>query len=67
MNYDELRKAVDAIESDERRASVRFGCDGGCGGDTFTEDYWEEMCDEADAAEAKLRAIGITFDEDQQA
>ena len=64
MTFSDLANAVHAIECDERRMSVRFGCDCGCGGDGFSEEAWREMCQEADEAEARLRAFGVTFEKD---
>jgi hypothetical protein len=41
--------------------AVHFGCDCGCGGNRFTREIWDKMCRRSDAAQAKLEAIGITF------
>ena len=61
MTFDELRALVSAVDDDERQAHVRFGCDCGCGGSSFTAESWDRMCEAADTAREKLRAIGITF------
>ena len=61
LDFEALAKLVDAVRSDERRQSVRFGCDCGCGGDSYTGEEWDEMCDQADEARAKLVAFGVTF------
>lgn len=64
MTFSDLAEAVHAITRDKRRMSVRFGCDCGCGGNSYSSEQWDEMCREADEAEAKLRALGITFAKD---
>lgn len=28
-------------------SEVSFGCDCGCGGDSYTEENWRQMCDDA--------------------
>ena len=63
MTFDELKSLVEAISYDARRMEVRFGCDCGCGGNSYSEESWDIMCEEADEAERKLKEIGITFDE----
>ena len=61
MTFDELRDLISDIRLDERRMSVRFGCDCGCGGDFYSEEDWDEMCYASYLAIIKLKALGITF------
>lgn len=62
MTFDELRSYVYDIENDPSRSEVRFGCECGCGGDSYTIEEWETVCNAADVATQKLEELGITFD-----
>jgi hypothetical protein len=61
VTFNELRRFVSDIESDDRRMSVSFGCDCGCGGGSYTIEDWDFMCDRADIATEKLKELGVVF------
>lgn len=63
MTFSELTALIYDIESRPSRLSVIFGCDCGCGGDSYTSEEWELYEDRADEAIGRLEAIGITFDD----
>lgn len=47
---------------------VHFGCDCGCGGDSYTEESWDRMCNAADEAgiefENVCETLGVDWDYD---
>lgn len=61
MTFGTLSRLVEDVLSDERRMSVRFNCDCGCGGDAYTAEEWDDMCERADEARARLIAFGVVF------
>ncbi len=38
-------------------SEVRFGCDCGCGGDSYSRDKWEELGVELDAMNERLESL----------
>lgn len=64
MTYDDLKQLVECIEDDESRRSVRFGCDCGCGGDSYTDEDWDIMVEDSATAQKVLtEELGVTFDD----
>lgn len=66
IKFYDLVSLIDDIRQDERRSSVIFGCDCGCGGEFFTYEEWDDMCERADKAREKLEKIGVVFNESDQ-
>lgn len=62
MTFEELQGLVADILDDPGRSSVIYGCDCGCGGDSYTLDEWMEFCENARKAKTKLEGLGITFE-----
>jgi len=65
MKFDELMNLVMDIRDDPARCEVHFGCDCGCGGDLYTIQEWDTMCDAANEAKRALVKLGIIFPEDE--
>jgi len=49
-------------------SDVRFGCDCGCGGDSYILDSWNQMCNAADESRKEFKqfceSIGVEWDYD---
>lgn len=60
-----VARYCDALNSDAN-CDVHFGCDCGCGGDSYTLEDFEIMCKEFDEAEQAFKELcekfGIDFD-----
>ena len=63
---DEIANAYRYAMYSPSRAGVHFGCDCGCGGDSYTSEEWDEeerLADEAIAAAKEFcEKNGITYD-----
>lgn len=59
QNYDQAKWSPDKME-------VHFGCDCGCGGDSYTEKSWDAEVDAANDAIVKMvsfcNTYGIKYD-----
>lgn len=72
MKASELYNIIQDFRDDymysDLMASVRFGCDCGCGGDSYTSEQWEDMCNAADESEAQFKKVcyqlGLEWDYD---
>jgi hypothetical protein len=69
MKFSELKELFDDYSyasSSPSRSAVIFGCDCGCGGDSYTEEEWDAEEDEADNAIAAMEQFclkyGIEYD-----
>jgi hypothetical protein len=62
MTYDELKDLIYTYEEDPSLSEVHFGCDCGCGGDSWTIETWREYGEASDLAKEKLEKFGVTFD-----
>ena len=64
LDYDQL------VRHSDLRFSVIFGCECGCGGDSYDYESWAQMCDDYDKALAKFNelcnTLGIENDLEQQ-
>jgi hypothetical protein len=63
MTFEELEELVQTIRYEPGYDETRFGCECGCGGDSWTEEDWDRGVEEAKEARKALKKIGITFDE----
>lgn len=63
---DEIAGAYRAAMYSPSRLGIHFGCDCGCGGDSYTSEEWDEeerLADEAIAAAKEFcEKNGITYD-----
>lgn len=72
MKASDLYNAVQNFETyylySDLMSEVRFGCDCGCGGDSYTVESWHEMCETADEARKEFKqlceSIGVEWDYD---
>lgn len=65
MKFEDLRTHVDNIAYRPSACNVRFGCDCGCGGDSYTYEHWSEGEQAADESIVALKAIGIIFENEE--
>ena len=63
MNYTDLANYVHSIDYRPSALGVRFGCDCGCGGDSYTAEEWDEGEQLADEAIEALTQLGVIFPE----
>ena len=49
------------VRDSDLRSSVIFGCECGCGGDSYDAESWAEMCDDYDKALAKFNELCNTL------
>lgn len=65
-NIENLFAAYDQAKWSPSRMCVHFGCDCGCGGDSYTEESWDAEEEAADLAIQKMKAlcqlIGVEYD-----
>ncbi len=61
ITFDALCSLVNDVRDDERDREVHFGCDCGCGGDSYTYEEWTKMCRVSDDARVSLEVMGVTF------
>jgi hypothetical protein len=64
MNFTELLDAVRDYENamySPSKCEVRFGCDCGCGGDSYTLESWNLEEKAADEAVAKMKQICVNL------
>lgn len=72
MKATELYSIVSYFETyylhSDLNMEVHFGCDCGCGGDSYTEEQWDAMCKYADEARDEFKTVcenfGIEWDYD---
>lgn len=69
MNFSKLEELFcdyDEAKWSPSRMQVHFGCDCGCGGDSYTEERWDVAEDEANKAITKMISFcndyGIEYD-----
>ena len=55
LDYDQL------VRRSDLRFSVIFGCECGCGGDSYDDESWAEMCEGYDKALAKFNELCDTL------
>jgi len=55
LDYDQL------VRHSDLRFSVIFGCECGCGGDSYDDESWAQMCDDYDNALAKYKEMCDTL------
>ena len=55
LDYDQL------VRGSDLRQSVIFGCDCGCGGDSYDGESWAQMCDAYDESLAKFKEMCNTL------
>lgn len=63
MNWRELKDLVYNVDSFYDIDTVHYGCECGCGGDSYTEEAWDNICTDGEDVIKKLKKIGITFDD----
>jgi hypothetical protein len=49
------------VERSDLRSNVIFGCECGCGGDSYDAESWKEMCEDYDKALADFNALCNTL------
>ena len=49
------------VRYSDLRSNVTFGCECGCGGDSYDDESWAEMCDDYDKALADFNALCNTL------
>lgn len=72
MKASELYSAVQDFESyylhSDLNMEVHLGCECGCGGDSYTLESWNEMCNAADEARKEFKqfceSLGVEWDYD---
>lgn len=72
MKASELYSAAQDFESyylhSDLNMEVHLGCECGCGGDSYTLESWEAMCDFADEAKNDFQklceSLGVEWDYD---
>jgi len=50
----EIADLHEVIMSSDINTGVHFGCDCGCGGDTYTSEQWDKMVKDTEDAEENL-------------
>lgn len=64
QDYDQL------VRHSDLRFNVIFGCECGCGGDSYDDESWAQMCEDYDKSLAKFNelcnTLGIENDLEQQ-
>lgn len=72
MKASELYSIVQDFQSyylySDLMSEVHFGCDCGCGGDSYTSESWEAMCNCADEVSDEFKkvckSLGVEWDYD---
>ena len=64
MTFSELKELFDDYSyasSSPSRSEVRFGCDCGCGGDSYTVEEWDAEEDEAENAIEAMKQFCVKY------
>lgn len=72
MKASELYSIVSDFENyylhSDLNMEVHFGCECGCGGDSYSEEEWDDMCKAADEARDEFEKVcgqlGVEWDYD---